>query len=189
MPELMIIVLDDEGAAFAAGEALVLMQQGGPALMEDVVVVTRGPDGTVRLNHSVDLATGRAIGGGSWGTLIGLIFVPDADEVKGGGEVKRGGEAKPGDEAKPGMAAKLAGLGLDADFLRAARHSLDHGGAAVGLVLRNLSAEVVLERLARFSPRPLRATLDPQTEAALGDFLATFPALPANPAGVARVRT
>lgn len=171
MPDLMILAFADEGLAFAAGETLVLMQRASPAKMEDVAVVTREADGTVRLNHSVDLATGKAIGGGAWGTLIGLIFVPEDDE------------------AQAGMAGRLADLGLDPDFLRAARHSLDHGGAAVGLVLRDLSAEAVLERLARFNPRPLRATLAPRTEAALGDFLATFPALPAGPAGVGGMRS
>ena len=75
MSDLIIVAFPDEATAFAAGEALVLLQKKYLIEMEDVVVVTRDMDGRVKLNQSVNLVTGGAIGGGLWGTLIGLLFL------------------------------------------------------------------------------------------------------------------
>jgi uncharacterized membrane protein len=39
------------------------------------VVAVKQPDGKVKLNQIHDLTTVGAIGGGFWGTLVGLIFL------------------------------------------------------------------------------------------------------------------
>ena len=62
MSDLIIVAFPDEATAFAAGEALVALQKQYLIEMEDVVVVTRDEEGRVKLNQSVNLTTGGAIG-------------------------------------------------------------------------------------------------------------------------------
>ena len=61
------------GGAYSTGSGSSPLYDGTRlARDEDVVVVTRDAEGRVALNQSVNLVTGGAIGGGLWGTLIGL---------------------------------------------------------------------------------------------------------------------
>lgn len=161
MSDLILLAYRTPSAAFVAGEALAVLQQESGVEPEDIVVVMRDATGRVTVNQSIDLATGRALGGGSWGTLIGMLFLDGRKPVPGGG----------------GLAAQLLAAGLDATFLQSAGAALTKGGAVVGLRVRLLGAERVVERarMLKGAPKVLTTRLSPETEEALYDLLAQIP--------------
>jgi uncharacterized membrane protein len=164
MSDLIIVAFEDEATAVAAAEALVLLQKKYLIEMEDVVVVTRDAEGRVTLNQSVNLVTGGAIGGGLWGTLIGLLFLnPLVGAALGAGA--------------GALAGKFSDLGIDDDFLRDVGASLDKGGAAVGLLVRKMTADKVLDGLEPFREkgRVIHTSLSHEAEANLKQFLEKVP--------------
>ena len=166
MSDLIIVAFPDEATAFAAGEALVSLQKQYLIEMEDVVIVTRGEDGKVRLNQSVNLTTGGAIGGGMWGTLIGLLFLNPVV----GAAVGAGAGA---------LMGKFSDIGIDDDFLRDVGASLDKGGAAVGMLIRKITTDKVYEKLEPFREkgRVIHTSLSHDAEARLKVFLEKVPPL------------
>lgn len=166
MSDLIIVAFPDEATAFAAGKALVALQKEYLIEMEDVVVVTRDDTGKVSLHQSVNLTTGGALGGGLWGTLIGLLFLnPIVGAAVGAGA--------------GALAGKFSDIGIDDTFLRDIGQSLDKGGAAVGLLIRKLTTDKVLERLEPFREkgRVIHTSLSHDAEARLKTFLEKVPPL------------
>ena len=166
MADLIIVAFPDEATAFAAGEALVALQKQYLIEMEDVVVVTRDDEGRVTLNQSVNLIKGGAIGGGMWGTLIGLLFLNPVV----GAAVGAGAGA---------LMGKFSDIGIDDDFLRDVGQSLDKGGAAVGMLVRKITTDKVYEKLEPFREkgRVIHTSLDHDAEARLKVFLEKVPPL------------
>jgi uncharacterized membrane protein len=166
MSDLIIVAFPDEATAFAAGEALVSLQRQYLIEMEDVVVVTRDAEGKVKLNQSVNLTKGGAIGGGVWGTLIGLLFLnPLAGAAVGAGA--------------GALVGKFSDIGIDDNFLRDVGHSLDKGGAAVGMLVRKITTDKVLEGLEPFrnKGRVIQTSLGHEAEARLKQFMEQIPPL------------
>jgi uncharacterized membrane protein len=164
MSDLIIVAFPDEATAFAAAEALVLLQKQYLIEMEDVVVVTRDDAGKVTLNQSINLTTGGAIGGGIWGTLIGILFLnPIVGAAVGAGA--------------GALAGKFSDIGIDDKFLRDVGNSLDKGGAAVGMLIRKITTDKVLERLEPFREkgRVIHTSLSHEAEAGLKKFLEKVP--------------
>ncbi|KAM3107445.1 DUF1269 domain-containing protein [Phormidesmis sp. 146-33] len=161
MSDLILLSYSSPSAAFVAGEALAVLQQEAGVEPEDIVVVTRDATGRVTVNQSIDLATGRALGGGGWGTLIGMLFLD---------------ERKPA-AAGSGLAAQFLATGIEASFLQSAGAALTRTGAVVGLRVRLLGAARVLERvrMLKGAPKVLTTRLSPETEEALYDLLAQIP--------------
>lgn len=161
MSDLIIAVYRSQTAAFVAGENLAALQQAAGTEAEDIVVVTRDKDDRVSINQSIDLATGEPLAGGRWGALIGLLFL---DAGKGASRDK-------------GLAARFRATGLDEKFVRDVGGSLEKGGAAVGLRVRLLGRERVVERLKdlKGSPKILWTRLGADAEEALTDMHEQIP--------------
>jgi uncharacterized membrane protein len=159
--DLIILVYRSQTAAFVAGEALAALQQQAGTEPEDIVVVTKAGTGHVSVNQSIDLATGKPLGGGRWGTLIGMLFLDNR---------------KPGPRSK-GLAALLAETGLDQTFLLSANLALGKGCAVVGLRVRLLGTERVLQKVTALkgSPKVLQTRLSAETEDALYDLQGQIP--------------
>jgi uncharacterized membrane protein len=153
--DLIIAVYRSETAAFVAGDNLVAMQHSAGTEAEDIVVVTRDKTGRVSVNQSIDLATGEPLAGGRWGALIGLLFL---DSGKGAPKGK-------------GLAARFGATGLDARFVQEVGGSLEKGGAAVGMRVRLLGRDRVVDMLksGKGSPKILWTRLSPDAEDALVD--------------------
>jgi uncharacterized membrane protein len=160
--DLIIAVYRNQNAAFVAGESLAVLQQESGVDAEDIVVVTRGAEGRISVNQSIDLETGQPLGGGKWGALIGMLFL-DSRKPTGRGL---------------GLAEQLHAAGLETPFLQGAVKALGKNGAAVGLHVRMLGVDRVLDRLAGLagSPKILHARLDGETEDALHDLQGQIPA-------------
>lgn len=161
MSDLILAVYRSPNAAFAAGQALAVFQRAAGTEAEDIVVVTRDASGRVAINQSVDVASGRPLGGGRWGTLIGLMFLD---------------RRKPQPGAK-GLAAQFRAVGLDEKFLQDATKALEKGSAAVGMRVRLLGRDRVVEQLTNMagSPRIFSTRLSPDTEEALIDMQGQIP--------------
>ncbi|OYW58667.1 MAG: hypothetical protein B7Z10_11465 [Rhodobacterales bacterium 32-66-7] len=147
MSDLLIAVFRSADDARAAGAALAALQDAAEVEAEDITVITRGPGGRVILDHSTRAATGLALGGGRWGTLLGLLFLDEAQ----------------------GLPAAIQNAGLDPRFLHQVSGALDQGGAALGLRVRKLGIDRVATAMAG---RPgylsaIRTRLAPTVEAAL----------------------
>jgi uncharacterized membrane protein len=136
--DLIISVYRTQAAAFAAGEHLAALQQVAGTEPEDIVVVTRSATGKVAINQSIDLATGEPLGGGGWGTLIGMMFLDPLKPQAGG----------------KGLAAQFLATGLEKGFLQEVTRSLVAGGAAVGMRVRLLGKDRVIDRLTGLKGTP-----------------------------------
>jgi uncharacterized membrane protein len=161
MSDLIIAAYRSQNPAFVAGEALAALQQEAGTEPEDIVVVTRDGAGRLAVNHSTDLATGGALGGGRWGMLIGMMFLDTRKPQPGGA----------------GLAARFLATGLDARFLADAAGALGKNGAAVGMRVRLLGAERVVERLKSLqgSPKIITTRLTAEAEENLTDMLDQIP--------------
>lgn len=156
MSDLVIVAFPDEATAFEVRAELVRLQQQYLIEMEDVVVVTRSEDGAVRLHQAVNLTASGAVGGGFWGVLVGLLFLNPLV----GAAVGAGAGA---------IAGRATDIGIADGFLRDVGASLDRGGSAVCVLIRKMTADRVLERLAPFRAkgRVVQTSLSAAQEARL----------------------
>jgi uncharacterized membrane protein len=159
--DLIIAIYRSQTTAFVAGENLVALQQDAGTEPEDIVVVTRDKTGRVSVNQSIELATGEPLGNGRWGALIGMMFLDS-------------GKGQPKDK---GLAARFRATGIDARFVQEVAGSLQKGGAAVGMRVRLLGRDRVVERLKgmKGNPKILWTRLNPDTEEALVDMQDQIP--------------
>lgn len=161
MSDLIIAAYRSQNAAFVAGESLAVLQQEAGTEPEDIVVITRDATGRVSVNQSIDLATGKPLGGGRWGALIGMLFLDRRKPVEGG----------------TGLASQFRAAGLDSTFLQQVVTALDAGGAAVGMRVRLLGAKRVTERLQQLAgnPRLMQTRIGAEAEETLYDMQGQIP--------------
>jgi uncharacterized membrane protein len=161
MSDLILAFYRTPAAAFAAGQALAAIQRAAGTEAEDIAVVTRDGLGRVQVHQSIDNSTGKPLGGGRWGALIGLLFLD---------------RRKPQPGAK-GLAAQFRAVGLDEAFLHDASKALGKTGAALGLRVRLLGRDRVIEMLTALDGKPKIhwTRLNPDTEEALFDMQAQIP--------------
>lgn len=153
MSELIVIAFDDETTGFEMRAELVKMQKDYLIEMEDAVVVTRSGEDDIKLHQAVNLTTAGAVGGGFWGALIGLVFLnPILGAAVGAGA--------------GALAGRFTDIGVNDDFMREVGHSLQPGGSAVFVLVRKMTADKVLERLAHFhrKGRVLQTSLSNEDE-------------------------
>jgi uncharacterized membrane protein len=160
MTDLVIVALQDEATAFQLRADLVKLQKEYLIEMEDVVVVTREGDGQVKLHQSVNLTASGAVGGTFWGALVGLLFLnPIVGAAVGAGA--------------GAVAGRFTDIGIEDAFLKSVGESLAPGGAAVGVLIRKMTADKVLERLVdyRAKGRVIQTSLTKEAEGRLRSLL------------------
>jgi uncharacterized membrane protein len=159
--DLIILAFRNQGAAFVAGENLAALQQDTGTEPEDIVVVTRTAAGRIGVNHLTDLGTGAALGGGEWGTLIAMLFL----------------DSQPVRTAKHGLVAQLRQAGIDVKFLEDSTRALVKSGAVVGMRVRLLGVDRVIERASTFkgSPKIIHTRLSDESEEQLIDMQGQIP--------------
>jgi uncharacterized membrane protein len=134
MTDLVIVALQDEATAFQLRADLVALQKDYLIEMADIVVVTRDGAGEVHLHQAVNLTASGAVGGGFWGALVGLLVLNPLV----GAAVGAGAGA---------LAGRFTDIGIEDAFLTSVGESLEPGRAAVGVLIRKMTADKVLERL------------------------------------------
>lgn len=169
MSELIVIAFDDATTGFELRAELVKMQKDYLIEMEDAVVVTREGEDDIKLHQAVNLTTAGALGGGFWGTLVGLLFLNPLLGAAVGA-------------ASGALAGKLSDIGINDGFMRDVGKSLQPGGSAVCVLVRKMTGDKVLERLADFHARGrvLKTSLPHENEQklreAISDTAAAAPA-------------
>jgi uncharacterized membrane protein len=94
----------------------------------------------VRLHQAVNLTAAGALGGSVWGALIGLLFLNPLV----GAAVGAGAGA---------LSGRLTDIGIDDAFLADVGQSLPRGGSALAVLIRKMTGDKVLERMAAFRAR------------------------------------
>lgn len=158
MSDLIIVAFPDEATAFEARAALVALQKEYLIEMEDVVIITRAEGGDVTLHQAVNMTAAGAVGGGFWGALVGLLFLNPLL----GAAVGAGAGA---------ISGRMTDIGMNDEFLRDMGQSLDKGGAAVGVLIRKMTSDKVLDRLQVFRSkgRVIQTSLSKDADQALRD--------------------
>jgi len=128
--------------------------------LEDAVVVENDKDGKVHLRQAVNLTKAGALGGGFWGSLVGLLFLnPLLGAAVGAGLGAASGS--------------LTDLGINDGFLREVGQTLSPGTAALCLLLKDSTPDRVIERLRNHAPHAklLRTNLSHTDEERLRQML------------------
>ncbi|MDO5621747.1 MAG: DUF1269 domain-containing protein [Paracoccus sp. (in: a-proteobacteria)] len=134
MSDLLVMAFDDEATGFALRTELVKLQKEYLIQLEDAVVVTRPTADDIQLHQAMNLTAAGAIGGGFWGTLVGLIFLNPLVGAAVGA-------------ASGALAGRLSDFGINDDFMRELGQKVTPGGSAVFVLVREMTADKVLEKL------------------------------------------
>ncbi len=125
--------------------------------LDDLVIVEHRNDGKIKL-HQPSLAGVGAAGGALWGGLIGLIFLMPLVGMAIGA-------------ASGAAAGAMSDSGVDDKFMKEMGTKLQPGGAAVIVLIRNVSAEKVLAEV-KIPGEVIQTSLGEDGEQALRDALA-----------------
>jgi uncharacterized membrane protein len=160
MSDLVAIAYDDLATAQQVAVSVAEAQKSHIIQLDDLVVVERRQDGTVKL-HQPSTAGAGAVGGAIWGGLIGLIFlVPLLGAAIGA--------------ASGAAAGALSDYGVDDNFMKELGADLHPGGAAVIALVREASMDKILPNI-KVKGHIIHTSLDDETEARLSEALAAAP--------------
>ena len=146
MSNLIAIAYPDASTAEQVRGALLEMQKEQLIELEDVVVVTRGADGKVKLNQAARPAAMGAAGGALWGGLIGLLFLAPLVGAAIGA-------------ASGGAAGALSDVGVDDKFMKDLGAGLEGGGAALIVLVRRSTPDKVVPRISAYGGQVLQTSL------------------------------
>jgi uncharacterized membrane protein len=150
--DLVAIAYPDLDTARQVTANLAEAQRNHLITLDDAVIVERQADGKVKL-HQPSLTAAGAAGGALWGGLIGLLFfVPLFGMAIGA--------------ASGALAGKFSDTGVNDDFMKELGARLDQGGAAVILLVRQVTADKILPEI-KIPGEVIQTSLSNEDEAAL----------------------
>lgn len=161
MSDLIVVAFEDEATGFELRAELVKMQKEYLLELEDVVVATRSAENDIKLHQAMNMTAAGALGGGFWGTLVGLLFLNPLIGAAVGA-------------ASGALAGRFTDIGINDDFMRDVSHAIVPGGSAVFILVRKMTADKVLARLDGFHKRGrvLQTSLSDSDEARLREAFA-----------------
>ncbi|MEB3322438.1 MAG: DUF1269 domain-containing protein [Synechococcaceae cyanobacterium] len=160
MSTLVVVGFPTVDEAEKVRRELVDIQREQLISLEDAVVVEHDREGKVHLRQALNLTAAGALGGGFWGSLIGLLFLnPLLGAAVGAGLGAASGS--------------LSDIGINDGFMREVGETLSPGSAALCLLLRDSTPDRVIERLRVHAPhaRLLRTSLSHTDEDRLRQML------------------
>lgn len=160
MSSLVVVGFPTADEAEQVRRELVDIQREQLISLEDAVVVERDGNGQVHLRQALNLTTAGALGGGFWGSLVGLLFLnPLLGAAVGAGIGAASGS--------------LSDLGINDGFMREVGETLPEGTAALFVLLRDSTPDRVIERLRAHAPHAklLRTSLSHTDEERLRQLL------------------
>ncbi len=151
MRNLIVVMYTSELAATEVRLSFLKMQKEYLVDLEDAVIATRKENGKIKLNQMYSLTASGALGGGFWGTLIGLIFLnPLLGLVVGAGT--------------GAVAGALADVGIDDKFMKSLAEKLTPGSSALFVLVHSDITDKVLEELEGTGGTILRSSLSHENE-------------------------
>ncbi len=163
MSDLIAIAFDDEHRADEVRTELLRLQREYLVELEDAVVAIRKPDGKIKLRQLHNLTASGAVGGGFWGTLIGLIFLHPLFGLA----VGAGAGA---------VAGALTDVGIDDDFMRQLAERTSPGSSVLFVLVRAATPDKVLSELEHVEGHVLHTSLSHEDEERLRAAVETSPA-------------
>lgn len=154
MSNLIVMTFGNEYAAAQVRDKLVELQKAELIKLDDAVVVVRQQDGKVKIKQATNLAGAGALSGAFWGMLIGLLFfVPFLGMAVGA--------------AMGGFAGAAADMGIDDNFIKEVGNSIQPGNSAIFVLVREATADKVIEQLKPFGGKIAHTSLSAENEAQL----------------------
>jgi uncharacterized membrane protein len=162
MSDLVVIVYPTEAKAEEMRQKVLGLQKEYLIEVGDAAIAVKQPDGTVKLNQLFNTTAAGAFTGGLWGLLIGVIFLNPILGVALGA-------------ASGAISGALADYGINNDFMNQLSESLQPGNAALFLLIKQFTADKVLEAIKGTGGTVLKTSLDDSKEKALRDAIAASP--------------
>ena len=160
MATLVVIDYENEVRAEEVRLALLKMQKEYLVDLIDAVIIVRDAKGKVKLRQLFDLTLPGAISGGFWGALIGLLFLNPLFGFALGA-------------AAGAISGALRDVGIDDNFMKSLGETLKPDSAALCVLIRQMTADKVLEEIQKFGGTLIKTNLCHENEAKLRDALAS----------------
>ena len=154
MSNLVVIGYDDPFKAEEVRLKLRRMQKDYLIDLEDAVVAVKNEKGKVKLHQAVNLTAAGAVGGGFWGSLIGLIFLNPLLGAAVGA-------------AAGAVSGALTDVGVDDKFMKELAATMTPGSSVLFVLVRKATVDKVLEEMKGTGGKILKTSLSHDDEAKL----------------------
>jgi uncharacterized membrane protein len=171
MSDLVVIVYPSEEKAEEVRQRLFKLQKEYLITINDAVIAVKTEGGTVKLNQLVNTTAVGAASGSFWGLLIGVLFLNPIIGVALGA-------------ASGALGGALSDFGINDNFMKELAASIKPGDAALFVLIKNMTADKVLNEIKDAGGTVLKTSLDETKEQVLRDALAKAapPEAPPQPA-------
>jgi len=154
MATLVVLAFKDEAGAAQMRDKLAGLQKLHLISLADAAVVVRRQDGKVKVNQATSLVGAGALGGASWGMLIGLLFwAPWLGLAIGAAAGAVGGA--------------LTDVGVDDKFIKEVGSTIEPGQSALFLLVESWTEDKVMDEIKDFDVEVLQTSLSKEDEAKL----------------------
>jgi uncharacterized membrane protein len=154
MSTLVVIGYDNEFKAEEVRLTLRKLQMDYLIDLEDAVVAVKDAKGKVKLHQAVNLTAAGAVGGGFWGSLIGLIFL---NPLLGAAVGATAGA----------VSGALSDIGINDKFMKDLAANLNPGSSALFVLVRKATPDKVLAELEGTGGKVIKTSLSHDDEAKL----------------------
>lgn len=154
MSTLVVIGYDNAFKAEEVRLTLRKLQKEYLIDLEDAVVAVKDAKGKIKLNQAINLTAAGAVGGGFWGSLIGLIFL---NPLLGAAVGAAAGAAS----------GALTDVGINDKFMKDLAAAMNPGSSALFVLVRKATPDKVLAELQGSGGKVLKTSLSHDDEAKL----------------------
>ena len=154
MSTLVVIGYDNEFKAEEVRLTLRKLQKEYLIDLEDAVVAVKDAKGNIKLHQAVNLTAAGAVGGGFWGSLIGLIFLNPLLGAAIGA-------------AAGATSGALTDVGINDKFMKDLAAAMTPGSSALFVLVRKATPDKVLAELQGSGGKVLKTSLSHDDEAKL----------------------
>jgi uncharacterized membrane protein len=162
MSTLVVIGYESEVKAEEVRLALLKMQKDYLIDLADAVVAVRDANGKVKLRQMYNLTAAGAVSGGFWGSLIGLMFLNPLFGMAVGASAGA-------------ISGALRDVGIDDRVMKKIAETLTPGHAALCVLIRQMTADKVVEEIQQFGGTVIKTNLCHENEAKLRIALESVP--------------
>lgn len=154
MSTLIVIGYEDKYKAEEVRLTLRKLQKDYLIDLEDAVVATKDDKGKVQLHQAVNLTAAGAMGGGFWGTLVGVIFLNPLLGLAVGA-------------AAGAASGALTDIGINDNFMKELAANMGTSGSMLFVLVRRATEDKVLEELRGSGGKVLKTSLSHEDQAKL----------------------
>jgi uncharacterized membrane protein len=159
MSDLVVIVYPSLEKADEVRNRLFELQKEYLIKLADAVIATKSGDDQIQLHQVLNTTAAGAVTGGFWGLLIGLLFL---NPILGVALGAAGGA----------LGGALTDFGINDQFMKQLAESIQPGNAALFLLIKEMTADKVLDQISEYGGVVLKTSLDDAKEQALRNALA-----------------